>query len=485
MIFFYHFREKVQYIEEGGRRKQFHGFFIIINNDNCIVKFALTKSGKLSELNKVFKSVSELSSIEAIFSDQCCHDRASIQKVFAQSLVKLDVFHATNRLIRAFTHKSPVELTQFSHDVKFIVRKKNDRYNERTMPTASPDVILENIQELKKTWISSLTKETEADKKLRKEIDNLSKHAKAGCMSDIPVSMGTHLNENIHRQFSAFLNDRRSLSLEMFIALFTVFALKHNRKITKNPLPIISKPIASETYGKCSFDGYGLIHEDANDATANEVESQESLEILVLLNNVMKLEIVCQNFHLLNKTRLPEFILACCPWQGKTLPCSYDLLEKYCLDFSRNVIEEKMSFMKAVEKMCKINATKDYLEKVAQDKSGNKTNSIQDILEAHKCDYSSSKSVALMCDALGVVLIVITGNVVCPIQCMVPSKVLSESPLILAAGEDGFHLTMISSTIATSGLASKWKRCRCVGSCTKDTNCSCFNAKVSCNDLPR
>ena len=159
----------------------------------------------------------------------CCKDRNSLQSVFSSDcVVKLDCFHATNRLIRSFKQRSEIELRQFSHDVKFIVRQNSDRHDERTMPTASPEVIFKNLQHLKNTWRSSLSDET------INQIDNLAKHAKSGCMSDIPVSMGTHNNENIHRQFNAFLNDRRNVSLEMFIALFSVFALMHNRKIELN-----------------------------------------------------------------------------------------------------------------------------------------------------------------------------------------------------------------------------------------------------------
>ena len=482
-----YFSEKVQYNEENGRRKQFHGFLIVINNNNLIIKFALTKSGKLSELGNVFQSAKEVSNIEAIFSDNCCKDRNSLQSVFsAECVVKLDCFHATNRLIRSFKHKSETELRQFSHDVKFIVRQNSDRHDDRTMPTASPEVILKNLQDLKSTWKSSLSDET------INQIDNLVKHARKGCMSDIPVSMGTHNNENIHRQFNAFLHDRRNVSLEMFIALFSVFALMHNRKIAKNPLPLISKPIEIGRSEQCSLDGYGIIEEETDMQTFppiqfdfERLQIEEKDNINKMLNNVCLLEEVCEKFYLLNKTKQPEMILSCCQWQGQKLDSTNDLLQKLCLDFSRIALKEPLSFVSAIEKMCKANATQDYIDKLATENEEfkGKADLIGAIIDTCKFNYTSRESVATMCNALGIVLVVLTGNIACPIQCMVPSTVLSNVPVILAMEKDVFHLTMFKSNIET--LPVKKKKCRCHGSCLPGSGCSCSNKKFSCNEKPR
>ena len=447
----------------------------------------MTKSGKLSELGNVFQSAKEVSNIEAIFSDNCCKDRNSLQSVFsADCVVKLDCFHATNRLIRSFKHKSDIELRQFSQDVKFIVRQNSDRHDERTMPTASPEVIFKNLQHLKNTWRSSLSDET------INQIDNLAKHAKSGCMSDIPVSMGTHNNENIHRQFNAFLNDRRNVSLEMFIALFSVFALMHNRKITKNPLPLISRPIEIGRIEQSSLDGYGIIEEETGiqafppvECDFDRLQKEEQDNLNKMLNNVCLLEEVCEKFYLLNKTKQPEMILSCCQWQGNKLESASDLLEKQCLDFSRIALEEPLSFMNAIKKMCKANATQDYIAKLAieHEEFKGKADLIGAIIDHCKCDYTSSKSVATICDALGIVLVVLTGNITCPIQCMMPSTVLSNVPIILAMKNDVFHLTMLKSSIET--LPVKKKKCRCHGSCLPGSNCSCYNNKFSCNEKPR
>lgn len=485
------FREKVQYNEECGRRKQFHGFLIVINEENIITKFALTKSAKLSELHNVFKSANDISSVECIFSDNCCKDRSSLNSVFENSLVKLDVFHATNRLIRSFKHRSDVELRQFSHDVKFIVRQDNDRQNERTLPTASPEVILRNIADLKQVWETKISSET------LEAINNLAKHAKKGCLSGIPVSMGTHNNENIHRQFNAFLNERRNISLQMFIALFSVFALMHNRKIKKNPLPLITKPIDMKQSDQLSSDGYGIIAEETDMQTFPPIECEFELlerskqdEINSILTNICLLEDICERFHLLNKTRQPELILACCQWQGKILPSSNILLKRYCLDFSRTYLEESLSFIDAVKKMCKVTANQDYLNKLALKRSSNEgadTDPISAILDMLKCDYQSSRSVSSMCDALGIVLVIITGNVICPVQCMVPAKVLCNTPIILAMDNGVFHLTMVTMVPNASNVTipTKKRRCRCHGSCLPDTNCSCSNNRFSCNEKPR
>ena len=72
------------------------------------------------------------------------------------------------------------------------------------MPTPQPSQILTNLQNWCKKWQN--TKDIKGVKILHddvfKEINNLKKHIKDGCLSDIPAGCGTNCNERMH----AFLN---------------------------------------------------------------------------------------------------------------------------------------------------------------------------------------------------------------------------------------------------------------------------------------
>ena len=127
--------------------------------------------------------------------------------------MKLDIFHAVQRLTTSVGRRelTPVDYRKFCQDAKFIFRQEKDRSKKRMLPTASEDEIVQNLDNLLRTWKSKLPALS------KKRISNLKKHAEKGCLSGIEVSRGTFRNENIHRSFNAFMKDRRKISLESFI----------------------------------------------------------------------------------------------------------------------------------------------------------------------------------------------------------------------------------------------------------------------------
>ena len=94
------FRNLVKTVSNGHGIAQFEGLFCALNEKSQVVKFCLTKTESLRELNTIFQSTKELSNIEMIFTDKCCHDRKCLQDNFdASVLVKLDVWHALDRYV--------------------------------------------------------------------------------------------------------------------------------------------------------------------------------------------------------------------------------------------------------------------------------------------------------------------------------------------------------------------------------------------------
>ena len=72
----------------GSGTSQFDGLFFALNERSQVVKFCLTKTESLKELDVVFQSAQELSKIEVIFTDNCCHDRQNFTTV-----TKLKIFY--------------------------------------------------------------------------------------------------------------------------------------------------------------------------------------------------------------------------------------------------------------------------------------------------------------------------------------------------------------------------------------------------------
>ena len=62
-----------------------------------------------------------------------------------------------------------------------------------------------------------------------KELDNLKKHINEGCLSNIPVSCGSNLNEALHKSLNRNIS-RQRLGVRLALALFGIFFHIWNEK---------------------------------------------------------------------------------------------------------------------------------------------------------------------------------------------------------------------------------------------------------------
>ena len=111
-----------------------------------------------------------------------------------------------------------------------LFRDPNDRGEQRTMDTPTPEIILENIEIFMRQWskaeIDSIPLLPSA---AVKEIDNLKHHVIKGCLSRIPPSGGTNRNEAIHKSLNKSLK-RSRIGLELALAFLGLFFYKWNEK---------------------------------------------------------------------------------------------------------------------------------------------------------------------------------------------------------------------------------------------------------------
>lgn len=174
--------------------------------------------------------------IDFIFLDNCCHWRNKLGNIFPSVEIKLDTFHALQRIVKKIPKRGNKEsiLKQMRRnmrkDLRLIIRCSEDRGPIRTLDTPSPEVIANNIDMFMKQWSSVkvdnvLVLPTAAVKK----IEDLQKHIVKGCLSHIPPSGGTHRNEALHKTLKKSIANSR-IGIQLAVALLGAFFYRWNEK---------------------------------------------------------------------------------------------------------------------------------------------------------------------------------------------------------------------------------------------------------------
>ncbi|XP_066918676.1 uncharacterized protein [Clytia hemisphaerica] len=144
-------------------------------------------------------------------------------------LVKLDLFHAVQRLTKTISKRHPF-CKDLCNQLTLVFRDKNDTGEERTMPTPNPTQIIENMERFIKNWNTVSYKGWKIlQESFFMKWENLKVHVLLGCLSGIPVGHGTNKNENLHRQMRIIL-PRNRLGIDTANALFNSIFYYHNEK---------------------------------------------------------------------------------------------------------------------------------------------------------------------------------------------------------------------------------------------------------------
>ena len=113
--------------------------------------------------------------------DNCCSQRRKIQEVFGSEMeVKLDLFHAVQRVVRCIPKQHPFAY-HCCQAFRLVVRDPSDSRERRVLLTPSKQVILEKIAKFLNIWKDI----TYADQAVLpaaavKEIKKLEKHVNKG-----------------------------------------------------------------------------------------------------------------------------------------------------------------------------------------------------------------------------------------------------------------------------------------------------------------
>lgn len=230
---------------------QFHQLFITLNEVGEVVAWRLTKSTAFSEIEDLLIELEKRTSlrgntIELVCVDDCCHVRSKYVSVFPNVAVKLDLFHACQRITRTFSRQNAL-YNDVTKDFVQIFREDNDQGETRLNKTPNKEKIERNLNSFIERWSniphSPLTNVTFT------EIANLRQHVQKGCLSDIPPGCGTERNEGLHRLLNrSLISGATRISVELAIALLTILFYHHNKKISaeKHMCSTKIKPVAPD-----------------------------------------------------------------------------------------------------------------------------------------------------------------------------------------------------------------------------------------------
>ena len=116
--------------------------------------------------------------------------------IFPNVSVKLDLFHACQRITRTFARQNALH-KEVSKSFVQIFRDDDDQGEKRLKSTVYKEKMEKNLNSFIERWsnvpFSPLTEATFI------EIENLRKHIQKGCLSEIPPGCGTERNEGLHR----------------------------------------------------------------------------------------------------------------------------------------------------------------------------------------------------------------------------------------------------------------------------------------------
>lgn len=176
--------------------------FIVLDETQRIVGWQLTKTCQHDEIKGLLTNIKNKlkKKLECVIVDNCCESSSLFQNIFPEIPIKLDLFHAVQRLTRCLENKKSPESRQVSNDIGLIFRDINDRSSIRHRPTPSATVINENLQYFLKKhemYFAAMTEHRRED--FFHHLSNLQKHIDKSCLSDLQPGEGTESNERLHR----------------------------------------------------------------------------------------------------------------------------------------------------------------------------------------------------------------------------------------------------------------------------------------------
>ena len=218
----------------------------------------------------------------SVHVDNCCQSRKQIQEVLGEVPVKLDLFHAVQRVTSVVPKGTEFSKTFFK-EFSLIFRQDGDLGESRKLKTSDPMIINRNMDSFCERWKTVLV--SGDFESLSNEIEILRRHISSGCLSEIEPDAGTAGNERIHRCLNrSLLCGTSVVGSELAIAILTTlfYSLNMKRKGEKHfknyrVVPHVPLDVhQSERHETAKKDNENSL----NDSTNKEVPAKTAAEVV-------------------------------------------------------------------------------------------------------------------------------------------------------------------------------------------------------------
>ena len=234
------------YVRPDGRWvSQYEAVLIVMNGEGKIIAWQLTRTTSFDEVSTMLTALSQrLSKVNSnpkiVTVDNCCTVRNKLKALFGDDIiVNLDIFHATQRIIKPMPKRHPL-YTHCKSDITMIFRDPKDRGTKREMTTPDSAILLNNLQQFRKKWKGAhMDSWYVLNSKVTDALDNLEIHISLGCLSGIPPGCGTNRNENLHKSVNPFFS-RCRMGIPLALALLTILFFQHNQKQSTDLKPTVA-----------------------------------------------------------------------------------------------------------------------------------------------------------------------------------------------------------------------------------------------------
>lgn len=172
--------------------KQFENLFCVLNEKGQVLTWQLSESQSFRSIEHLMKNLfnrlkSQEKNINEFYVDNCCQWRHMLQSIFGEHLqVKLDIFHAVQRVTSKLSKKHPFHWLCVQ-DLRMIFRDPTDQGETRTKLTPDSDTLISNAKSFLKKWsgMESNAGTPILSDAAMKEIWNVMEHMRKGCISGL------------------------------------------------------------------------------------------------------------------------------------------------------------------------------------------------------------------------------------------------------------------------------------------------------------
>ena len=268
--------------------RQFDSLFSVMNEDGIVLAWQLTRGTGFARVKTLLvgirkRLVKNGITLQGFTIDNCC----AFQAVFGVIPVKLDLFHAVQRIASKIKKRHPLR-RQSLDSFRLVFRTLGDIGKERKKPTPARSVMLANLERFIENWKNiEVLGEKVLSQNAHNQLDKLRVHIEKGCLEEIPPKAGTSRQESMHKSLRKSVEKRRVGVKAAVASIGTCLYRWNERRISENvgschsPLPVTQ--YQDLTVDQEEVFGTGMIQnpnsfsdddsEDNTDATARETDS--------------------------------------------------------------------------------------------------------------------------------------------------------------------------------------------------------------------